>query len=132
MPNTSNPMPVVRIGGGGFDIDAALAAVKIAPYRIDRAGSGRAKENALYFHISDSDVTTRNLSATIKDFLTANEGDLRQLRKRPGVEYFELDIGVVIDDGTLSRSTTIGPEALAALAALNIACIISAYRGGEK
>jgi len=125
-------MPVLRIGGANFDIDAAISATKIKPYRTDRAGTGRAIENALYFDVSVTEITTGALSAAIENFLTANGEDLRRLRRMENVEYFELDIGIIIDGEMMSRSTTLEPGAMAALSALDMTCTISAYRGGEE
>jgi hypothetical protein len=132
MPNTSMPMPVLRIGGANFDIDAAVPAIKINPYRTDRAGTDRTRENALYFKIPVMDITAAGLSDAIEKFLAANSEDLRQLLQISGAEYFDLDIGVIIDDQMMSRSTVLRPETMAALAGLNITCMISAYRGGEE
>jgi hypothetical protein len=70
------------------------------------------------------------LSVALEKFLSANGEDLRQLRQMSGVDHFELDIGIIIDDQMMSRCTTLRPETMAALAALNITCMVSAYRGG--
>lgn len=132
MPNTSAPVPIFRVGGANFDIDSAMSAIKMDPYRSDRAGMDRARVNAIYFDIAAADATTGILSDVLEKFLAANREDLRQLREMPGVDFFELDIGATIDDGMMSRSTTLGPKLMAALAALDITCTISAYRGGEE
>ncbi len=130
--NKSPLLCVLRAGGAEFDIQLALAETIIRPYRIDQAGVGWAKENAVYYRISDNDLLSADeLSSAIEMFIAENGNNLRFLRQDGKASYQELDIGLVIDEGMLSRSLTLGPSTLSALAAMDIAYTVSAYVGSE-
>lgn len=92
----SSTICVFRVGGLELDIDAILGGTAIQPFRIDRAGVGRAKINALHFDVSSVEpITSSALASAIEAFLAQNRLDILFIRQMNGIEHFSLDVRLV-------------------------------------
>jgi hypothetical protein len=125
-------MCVFLIAGAALDLDKVLIETSLMPYRTDRIGVGKARTNALYYHISDAEpVTSAELEAAIRVFLKQNGSDILAMRRMDGVDHLTFDIGLVIDEGFMMRTLTMNPDFLALLAETGVTFEISAYRGAD-
>ena len=124
---------VLRVGGNKFDVDAVLANLALQPYRIDRAGIGRAKDNAIHFDVSSAEAfTSEALSAMIERFIAENKKDLVALRQMRNLEYYDLDVALMIYEEMPMRSLSLSEAALKAIAEVGMSFTVSAYKASDE
>jgi hypothetical protein len=123
----------LRVGGDQFDVSAALANLALQPYRIDKAGTGRAKDNALHYDVSsDEAFTSGALSTAIERFITDNKKDLISLRQMRGLDYCDLDVALMIYEEMPMRSLRLSEPALKAIAEVGMSFTVSTYKASEE
>lgn len=124
---------ILRVGGAEFDIEAALANLTLQPYRIDRAAIGRTKDNAIHFDVSsDEAFTSEALSAAIERFIADNKKDLVALRQMRNLEYYDLDVALIIYEEMPMRSLRLSKAALKAMAEVGMSFTVSAYKASDE
>lgn len=111
---------IFRVHGKSIDVKKAVNSV-IQPYRIDG-------DRCLHYLVAENAGNAEELADAIRDFLTRNASDIKQLSELDGVAGSILDIGHSIADDKAAQFLRLPSTLLSVVAELGVDVEISFYR----
>jgi hypothetical protein len=92
---------ILCIGGDDLNRDGVVATMGSPPYREDAGDPGRARIACLHYEVAESKERSI-LIERIREYLEDNHSRLQLLSGIRGVQVKDLDIGLLLDDETVS------------------------------
>ena len=122
---------VLRVGGSKLDLAAVKKALGLEPYRIDAPGERGAKAVCLYFDVASGGNPGETVS-DVEKFLSVHADRLAALSRLEGVEFRNLDIGIMLYESMASVSIELGETLLRKLSELRLSLSISTYPADSR
>ena len=132
---------ILHAYGKSFDVDGFLAASKLDPYEVYRAGDSRigstrnrrkkSNVSGLKILVSEKESLADQVSDAV-GFLKRNDAELKKLSRHKGVEALVMDVSVVTTDEKAAECYRFPVELLELLSALRIHLELSRYAGSDE
>ena len=119
---------VLRIGGVAMNTALVRQALSLEPYRVDVRGTDGASANCLYYDvITESGSSHEEVVSRISKFLSVHKTELASIVHLEGVEFRNLDIGLMLYEDKASLSFDLGETLIDKLSELHLSVSISTY-----
>lgn len=119
---------VLRIGGITMNTAVVRQALSLKSYRIDVRGTDGAKVNCLYYDvINENGLSSKGGASKINEFLSAHSAELTSMACLEGVEFRNLDVGLMLHEGKASVLFELEEALIRKLSELHISVSISTY-----
>ena len=119
---------VLRIGGVEMNTATVRQAFGLEPYRTDVCGTDDATTNCLYYDVSKAEeASPEECISRINEFLSVHGAELASMISLEGIEFRNLDVGLMLYEDRASASFELSEKLVHRLSELHLSVSISTY-----